>query len=87
MEFNDHTLRPKFYGIEEQQPSIAIPEDIKLHNVSMNHANRINISASDNNTYYLGTVGRSGCDAVLVWRTDPKGNDEILLTHYPPHRA
>lgn len=60
------------------------PDDIKIHRVRMSEFTRLDIPHDDKNTYLLRTEARAGCDAVLVWRVDSNGNDQILLTHYPP---
>ena len=55
-----------------------------IHDVAMNTYKKLDIPNNDRKTYVVKTVGVNGCDAILVWKTDPETGDEILLTHYPP---
>jgi len=88
MEFKDASLGTGIKRIKQDLPlPVEIPENIKIHEVGMNKFKRLDIPASDYKIYYLGTVARSGCDSVLVWKIDPEGKDEMLLTHYPPSPA
>lgn len=50
----------------------------------MNTYKKLDIPNNDRKTYVVKTVGVNGCDAILVWRIDPEGSEQILLTHFPP---
>ena len=55
-----------------------------IYDVVMHTYKKLDIPSSDNKTYVVKTVGVNGCDAILIWRVDPEGREQILLTHFPP---
>lgn len=61
-----------------------ISDSTITYDVGMNDYRRVDIPREDKKTYIIKTVGRLGCDSVLVWKTAPDGNQQVLLTHYPP---
>jgi hypothetical protein len=58
---------------------------LKTYEVGMHTFKKLNIAAEDKTAYILRTVRRIGCDAALLWRINPTGSEEILMTHYPPN--
>lgn len=70
--------------IATPDPRETVGGSVKMYDVTMNTYKRVDILKDDPNTYVVKTVGVNGCDAILVWKSNPDSGDEILLTHYPP---
>src|SRR3989344_2012915 len=45
------------------------------------------IPSSDGQVYAIHTNGRIGCDASLLWTTEPNGTEHITMTHYDPNHV
>jgi hypothetical protein len=88
LHLSTESLGPK--GIIEELPfSLAVHEQnifppVIEKRITQNTQVDVVIDPSDENIYCIHTNGRIGCDASLLWTTEPNGIEHVTITHFDP---